>query len=287
MLWPSRFLPASALVALVLGGAGAWAQSTESDIRNRMVGKHLFLRGAWGENKLTFDASGKPARPYARVSFTEAGMDVDRIHLKPGVLTIEGQRTGLEFDTNGKMKRVMISGLAYDGHIVVEITGANDYNEALSAVFADDLASLVPTLPAYWQSYAHCYFTSPAASGVSVGPATLAPASGPSGFLPCHPPPPGETAAANVGSGVTPPKLLKTVEPQYSLTARMLGYGGSVRLHFWVEKDGSVSHPQIVQAAGLGMDEMTLAAASHFVFQPATRDGKPAREEIYFVVNFR
>jgi hypothetical protein len=81
------------------------AQTTEADIAARLVGKPLLMRGFWADDKLTFDAAGKPLGNYKTESFTESGIDVLAVHLHGTHLTLEGRRVAIAFDTNGDASR--------------------------------------------------------------------------------------------------------------------------------------------------------------------------------------
>jgi hypothetical protein len=96
------------LLACCLVGGSAAAQRTESDISARLVGKALFLRGCWADDKLKFDAAGQPAGRYQATSFTVAGMDVTRVAVSGDRLRLEGERMELEFDRDDMMTRVPI-----------------------------------------------------------------------------------------------------------------------------------------------------------------------------------
>ncbi|WP_433967589.1 energy transducer TonB [Tunturiibacter gelidiferens] len=53
-----------------------------------------------------------------------------------------------------------------------------------------------------------------------------------------------------------------------------------------VEPDGTISHPAIIRALGLGLDEDALVAVLRYTFKPAMQDGKPVQVELNVDVNF-
>jgi TonB family protein len=246
------------------------AQSTESDISARLVDKVLYLRGRWSDNDLTFDADGKPSKAYKPAAFTEAGFEAKSVNLRDGRLRIEGQRMALEFAPDGKMKQVQLKTKNYSGQITIEVKGnpsGSDFGKALDAIFAPDLASLVPSLPNYWQSYAQ------------------------KNFLPADitaPKPPAKDSNAAPGGGtVKPPKLLKYADADFTQEAKDLKFSGTVQIYMWIEENGAVSHFKIVKPLGLGLDEAALVALQKYKFAPATRDGKPVKVDMYIDVKFQ
>lgn len=98
----------------------------------------------------------------------------------------------------------------------------------------------------------------------------------------------------HVGDGVTAPKLIHSVEPEFSEQARkrMIGYA-SVTIHFVVETDGHVSDVKVFKSAAdglpkenardakkdreadLSLDQQALKAASQYRFEPAHYQGRP------------
>ena len=140
---------------LVLSSHPVRAQSTADDIQARLTGQPLYLRGFWAENKLKFDADGRPEKNYKIVPFTAAGIDVRSVNLSGDRLFITGQRVGLEF-VNGIPQRIDIKGKGYDGKVTIEVHAVSgaDFGKAIDVIFAPNLTSLEPTLPVYWQDYA-------------------------------------------------------------------------------------------------------------------------------------
>jgi protein TonB len=89
-----------------------------------------------------------------------------------------------------------------------------------------------------------------------------------------------------IGGSVEPPKVLKSIEPQYTRAARDLQYSSKTVVGLIVEENGIPSRVSVVRAAGLGLDEQTLSAVSHYVFAPAVENGKPVRVQLNVEVPF-
>ena len=74
---------------------------------------------------------------------------------------------------------------------------------------------------------------------------------------------------------IVEPKLVRFQEALYPKEAQDKGLQADVLLHLTVDKTGKVTEVKVVEPAGHGFDEAAEAAALQFVFEPATRDGKP------------
>jgi TonB family protein len=238
------------------------AQSTEADIKAKLMDKPLYLRGFWRENNLHFDSSGQLQGKSDNITFTLGGFELQSVKLKPDKLILEGHRIGLELADN-KQKRVRLQNSI---HIEIAANPAGDYGTALDAIFVDGLPDLAPLLPAYWQDYAQRNFL-------------LA--------TPTSRPTQQQWPPKRVASKLTPPKLLRSAEPNLNQEARNLKYGGPVIVNLWIEPDGSITHLTVRQAVGMGLDESALAAVQHYVFSPAKDNGTPVRVELNVFVNFQ
>ena len=266
------------LILLVPSCDTASAQSTADAISARLKGQPLYLRGGWREDKLKFDADGQPKENYKAVPFTEAGIDVYSVKMSGNRLRITGQRVALAFP-NGTPKRMDLTGKNYTGSITIEVQGVpgQDFGKALDAIFAPDLASLVPTMPIYWQDYAQKHLLPPNAEGTGSDPTATAdkPIAGNGDNL------------VHVGGVVKKPTVISSAAPEFDNAARALKFSGNVEVYLWVLEDGSPSHLKIVRPVGMGLDEQALAAVSKYKFAPATLNGNPVKVDLYVDVNFQ
>jgi TonB family protein len=264
------------------------AQSTEADIKTRLMNKPLYLRGFWRDDKLHFDSTGHLKGNSGRVTFTLSGFDLKKVHLKQDKLILEGRRVGLELAAN-KEQRVPVNvgnvNNPEDESMHIEITASStgDYGPALDGIFVDSLAGLVSSLPFYWTGYAQKNFLpagtaigSPTVPTTSIAPAPIQQSSLPADIKPHR-----------IGGGVKPPRLLSSTEPDFNDVARRLRYSGAALVNLWVEPDGTVGHLSIVHAIGLGLDERALFAVQQYKFAPATQNGKPVLVELNVEVNFQ
>jgi TonB family protein len=90
-----------------------------------------------------------------------------------------------------------------------------------------------------------------------------------------------------VGHGVTPPKLKRKTEPEYSDIARADKAQGTVVLKLDVGTDGLAHNIQLVRGIGLGLDENAAEAISRWEFIPGTLNGQPVTVMATVEVNFK
>lgn len=90
-----------------------------------------------------------------------------------------------------------------------------------------------------------------------------------------------------IGGGVTQPRLLHKVEPEYSEEARKASYQGTVLLAVEVWEDGLAHNIRVLRSLGLGLDEKAVEAVKRWKFAPGKKDGKPVRVAAQIQVNFR
>ncbi len=90
-----------------------------------------------------------------------------------------------------------------------------------------------------------------------------------------------------IGGGVTSPRLLYKVEPEYSEEARKAKYQGTVMLAVEVWEDGLAHNIRVLRSLGLGLDEKAVEAVKQWKFSPGKKDGKPVRVAAQIQVSFR
>jgi TonB family protein len=260
------------------------AQSTETDIKTRLMSKPLYLRGCWRDDALDFDSAGKLKINSDPVTFTLSGFELRKVHLSQDKLVLEGRRVGLEIRKD-KQRRVPLNAGKpddpVDEPVKIEIASnpSGDYGPALDAIFADGLEELVPSMPSYWKTYATKNFL-PADTSAAAATST---ASAPAQRSPGVP----DGKPMRVGGVVKPPKILRAKEPDFNDPARRLLYSGDVMINLWLQPDGTVTHLSLVRPVGLGLDERALAAVQKYVFSPATMNDKPVLVELNVEVNFQ
>jgi TonB family protein len=109
-------------------------------------------------------------------------------------------------------------------------------------------------------------------------------------------PPPQETAAeaappaTTMSDGATPPKLIYSVEPEYTPEAKAAKKMGTVLVNLIVDAQGEPENVHVVRGLGKdgnGLDAKAVEAVRRYRFKPAMRDDQPVATSINVEVNFR
>jgi protein TonB len=86
--------------------------------------------------------------------------------------------------------------------------------------------------------------------------------------------------------GVTAPRVLTQIMPEYSDDARKGRIQGTVELLAIVNADGSVTLERVAKSLGYGLDQKAIDAVLKWKFRPGTKDGKPVAVLMRIGVNF-
>lgn len=97
----------------------------------------------------------------------------------------------------------------------------------------------------------------------------------------------GTGEAIRIGPGVTPPRILHKVEPEYSPIARADHVQGTLILELVVNEKGRASDITVISPLGFGLDERAVAAVKTWEFKPGMKDGRPVKILATVEVNFR
>jgi TonB family protein len=92
--------------------------------------------------------------------------------------------------------------------------------------------------------------------------------------------------AYHVGGGVSAPKVIYKVDPEFSEEARKNKWQGIVVLRVVVGTDGRTHEISVQRSLGMGLDEKAIEAARQWRFEPGQKDGKPVPVEVSMEVNF-
>ena len=82
---------------------------------------------------------------------------------------------------------------------------------------------------------------------------------------------------SKVGELDAPLKVVSAPLPAYPPELRMANMGGSIKVRFYIEADGSSSNPMIVGNPAAALVAIALETIMHWRFGPITRGGKPVR----------
>ena len=80
-----------------------------------------------------------------------------------------------------------------------------------------------------------------------------------------------------VGNGVSPPKVLYQVDPEFSEEARKAKFSGDVYVSVIVDEQGRPTHVHVSRGVGMGLDEKAVEAVRQYKFKPAMLKGKPVK----------
>jgi len=88
--------------------------------------------------------------------------------------------------------------------------------------------------------------------------------------------------------GVTLPRVVKSVNPEYTAEAKAQRIQGVVRLDVDVKDDGSVGDVAVAQSldSTYGLDSEAVKAAKQWRFRPAEKDGMPIAMRIQLEMTF-
>ena len=90
------------------------------------------------------------------------------------------------------------------------------------------------------------------------------------------------------GDGVTLPKAIKEVKPEYTQAAMDKHIQGSVMLECVVGEDGTVTAITVLKSLDteFGLDQAAIDAAGQWLFDPGRKDGKPVAVRIVMQMAF-
>jgi periplasmic protein TonB len=90
----------------------------------------------------------------------------------------------------------------------------------------------------------------------------------------------------HVGGGVSPPRVIYQVDPEFSEEARKAKYQGTCTLMLVVDTAGRPTNIRVASSLGMGLDEKAIEAVKNWRFEPSMKDGHPVRVEIAVEVEF-
>ena len=90
-----------------------------------------------------------------------------------------------------------------------------------------------------------------------------------------------------VGPGVTPPRLIRKIEPEYSPEAQANRVQGTVVLQLVVTQQGRAADISVISPLGFGLDEKARSAVEKWEFAPGMKAGVPVKVLATVEVNFR
>lgn len=104
--------------------------------------------------------------------------------------------------------------------------------------------------------------------------------------VPEPPPDVVQPALPRVGTEITAPRRVVTVEPVYPEIARKARKGGAVILSLVINQSGTVESIEVLMGQPVGLTEAAVTAAKQWVFEPSTYNGNPTAVQYILTVRF-
>jgi TonB family protein len=95
-----------------------------------------------------------------------------------------------------------------------------------------------------------------------------------------------ETIYKTGTNGVSTPRLIKDVKPQYTPGAMRRGVNGAVLLRCVIDRDGVPTRLEIVKALDDELDRASLETLKQWRFEPGQKDGKSVLVQIDVTIAF-
>ncbi|HEX8713820.1 MAG TPA: energy transducer TonB [Terracidiphilus sp.] len=306
-----KSLQFAALFMLFIVGAAAAQQpvkqaeanlsgaATETEFRQLLVGKFLYLRGGYLDNTLAFNDRGALTGTSPRGSYTLNVVQVESLNLSKSRLELRCVRYGLHFlgvqptaETASAVDRVRITPRKKWVRISIarmrvvkppkQRKGAETVlqppspdattttspayaaamlRRAVDNVFASTLDSrMMAAMPDFWQTY----YKTTAANAGAAAPRVL-----------------------RVAAVDRKPRLLTKLDAPSNQSAQDCGIAGLALYRALVGSDGTPQEVTVARPIGFGLDENAVAAIRAARFQPAMKDGRPVPVVLDLVVEFR
>ncbi|HEX5235886.1 MAG TPA: energy transducer TonB [Silvibacterium sp.] len=261
------------LVCVAAGG------SSSRDIAKKLNGKIVFLRGMELGDKLSFDAQGVLIGTDRPGPFAFSALKIEKVHESGAELEIKGNRVALVFQASSgfpSLKDIRYVPLQEPVEIAIAIDPARQGSAdiAFQKVFApgpqDVLSGMSPEAE---KSALDSLGSTEPSSGApnNSTPATGATRGGHSVNL----------------TEISPPRLIYSVDPQYTTEARENRVEGVCIVSAIVDANGRPVHIRIVRPLDPGLNVEAITAVSQYRFAPAIYEGKPVSALIHLEVNFR
>lgn len=285
---------------------------TEDELRQRLVGKQLFLRGLWLDDELHFDMHGKLVSQSAKGSFTLCSVDIEHVRLTKRRVELEGVRYGIHFEDEGNwanqaasFDRIRVTPkkkhfeIVLDRQVVVvpkkkkgqkeadaDAPAAAATPEAAAPVLdADTTISPGESAERVRHALDKIFASSLDAQMIAQMPdywqyfyqAQLDHKS----MEPTDP------SVYRPGPGLQSAALVKNVVPLSNDYAQRSEVAGVASYKVILGADGKPLGVAVYRPIGFGLDENAVTAIQKSKFAPAVKDGKPVASVFELAVNFR
>lgn len=294
--------PAGAQAPATNAQAAQSASISDSELKQQLLGKYLYLRGRYIGDSLSFNDRGKLEGTSPQGSYTLSVVRIDSLNLSRHKLELKGVRYGLHFlgapssqestdpvdhvrlTPRKKWERITIARMKVikpprqrkgapalkpvppqpDATTTTSASYADAVlRQAIAEVFASTLDTrMMAALPAYWRD-----FYQDAA-----------------GKTPSDPLQPGVLLVSDVDRK---PSVVGHLEAPSNQYAQDHGIAGLALYRAVVSADGTPQEISIARPIGFGLDENAISAIKTARFEPGIKDGKPVPVLLDLVVEFR
>ena len=318
--------PAQRATAEIMAKPAGKEDLGEEELKARLVGRPLFLRGLWLGENLHFNMHGDLIGQSAKGSFTLCGVFVDHVRVTKKTVELEGVRFGIHFegeapweDQATSFDRIQITQkkkhqiIVIDRQLVV-------IPKKKKGLFGKSDKDEKPAQPAAGTGQnAETETASAEVDGKPLPPgATTSPqesaehlrnalnrifAPDLDGKMIAEMPDywqyfyqaqdshkwlePTDASLVHPGPGVDGPKLLKNVVPASNDYAQHAEVAGVASYKVILDPKGKILAVAVYRPIGFGLDENAVAAIEKSSFAPAIKDGKAVPSVIDVAVNFR
>ena len=297
---------------------------TEAELRQRFMGKTLYLRGLWLDDDLHFDIYGNLVTQSPKTSFTLCAVEFTHIEMTKRRVVLEGARYGIHFEDDGDWQdqatafdRIRIT--PKKKHLVIVIDRQEvvkpkrlkegDSQGGAAAAIVNGAAAgsatseRMATMGVGTQDEAETT-TSPAESATHLRKALdkiFAPDLD-AGMIAEMPEywqyfyqaqldhksiEPTDASLVRPGPGIEGPTLLKHLVPPSNDFAQQDGVAGVASYKVILGADGKPLGVAVYRPIGFGLDENAVAAIRKSTFAPAMKNGKAVGSVIDLSVDFR
>jgi TonB family protein len=239
----------------------------------------LLLRGFYQDSLLRYDQSGVLKHRGDTGPWTTAFVYIKSFDIKNDKIRIDATRVVQIFDRKKRRFQPTKTDIPIILEIDIDLASAareTAIMKLLSSVFIGSQESLAGLVPDYWRSVIERLDQ---AGVLPPEPANVTYPGGcgsaPSVDDPCR-----------IGKTVKPPKPISTNDPPFSDIGRIAHLRGTTILATVVDETGHTKKTRVVTPLGCGFDDRAVDAVSRWLFNPATRDGKPVPVQITVEVNF-
>jgi bla regulator protein blaR1 len=200
-----------------------------------------------------------------------------RVYLRPGAVVTGGDVTGARVSDAGGMYTINVTFSDAASNRLAEATKSHQGRPL--AILLDGRVIAAPTLRSIIRGSAviNGDFTRAEAERIAAALAPRAAAAAPR-----------QTPFTGQDAGVTLPRVLGEVKPQYTAAAMQAKVEGDVELEIVVRADGKVDNVTITKSLDTvyGLDDAALSAARLWTFSPGTKDGQPAAVLVHLNMRF-